>query len=117
MAIDVTRVKRTRNGSEVRIYATDSGGLYPIHGAFKDRNGIWTMCGWDKDGFIPWTLKGHQHELIEEPRTIDVDVWLSVYPDGSVNCWGTREIADTYSNHTRIACVNIKQTVTEGEGL
>jgi L-ribulose-5-phosphate 3-epimerase UlaE len=50
-------------------------------------------------------------------RTVEIDVWLSVYPDGSVGCWGTSEHSDTYSDPGRIACINIKRTVTEGEGL
>jgi predicted DNA-binding protein with PD1-like motif len=33
--IDINKKYRTRDGHEVRIYATDGMGLYPVHGAIS----------------------------------------------------------------------------------
>jgi hypothetical protein len=49
MSIDITRKYTTRNGREVRIYATDGVGYYPIHGAVKDGD-LWHSHVWTKDG-------------------------------------------------------------------
>ena len=116
MAIDISKVKRTRNGSEVRIYATDGRKAYPIHGAILLTSG-WEPKTWTRDGAFVVQLQSHDWDLIEEPRTVEIDVWLSVYPGGIVNCWRTKNHADTHSDSSRIACINITRTVTEGEGL
>lgn len=56
---------RTRSGKEVRIYATDCGGEYPIHGAFHDGSQWKTNC-WRNHG-QSWHLAGNDHDLIEIP--------------------------------------------------
>lgn len=115
MAIDVSRVKRTRNGSEVRIYATDGGSVYQIHGAIY-RNDGWEAKTWTSDGaFLGPQL--HDWDLIEEPRTVDFNCWINVYEDRTGAAWDTREEADRNLAPGRIACININRTVTEGEGL
>ena len=115
MAIDVSRVKRTRCGHEVRIYATDGGGSCPIHGAYKRDDQwlirMWTASGRDDAG-VDDTL-----DLIEEPRTVDLDLWIDVYKDGTTTTWHNKRDAETAALRDRIACFNIKRTVTEGEGL
>jgi hypothetical protein len=115
MAIDVTKVKRTRGGHEVRIYATDGKGLYPIHGAYCNGD-WWVMQTWTSDGKVQCGPEG-PYDLVEEPRTVEVDVWLNVYPCDKGGVWDTREEADRVADNGRIACINIKRTVTEGEGL
>jgi hypothetical protein len=81
MAIDVTRVKRTRGGHEVRIYATDGKGLYPIHGAYCNGD-WWVMQTWTSDGKVQCGPEG-PYDLIEEPRTVELDLWVNVYRDGT----------------------------------
>ena len=41
MIVDITKQYRTRDGREVRIYATDGNGLYCVHRAYtvKEYNG------------------------------------------------------------------------------
>ena len=80
MDIDVSRVKRTRGGHEVRIYATDGSGEYQIHGAYK-LNDQWHMRMWRKDG-VYVSHSSSDLDLVEEPRTIELDRWLNVYPNG-----------------------------------
>ena len=56
--------------------------------------------------------------MYEEPKTVEVDVWLNVYEKGLAGLiYLSRERADKYASSHRIACINIKRTVTEGEGL
>jgi hypothetical protein len=40
----------TRGGRPVRIYATDAGGDYPIHGAYQGDDGQWYSSAWVADG-------------------------------------------------------------------
>ena len=47
--IDINKKYRTRDGREVRIYATDGAGDYCVQGAAKDSKGwgfkLWKSCG------------------------------------------------------------------------
>jgi len=106
----------TRSGLPVRIYATDAGGEWPVHGAIlggtKWESVCWTSCGkLSTRGEIVST-----NDLIPKPRTMKVYCWLNVYPDGSVYSYMARNHADQISN-SRIACIHIVREVTEGEGL
>ena len=47
--IDKNKQYRTRSGLPVRIYATDCGGDYPVHGAVLDSHG-WFDFAWTKEG-------------------------------------------------------------------
>jgi len=47
--IDVNKKYTTRDGREVRIYATDGVGCYPIHGAVLEY-GIWCITAWTVEG-------------------------------------------------------------------
>jgi len=55
--------------------------------------------------------------IYEEPKTVEVDVWLNVYLEGADRGYDSRGRADNASSSDRLACINIKRTVTEGEGL
>ena len=49
--IDITKKYRTRDGREVRIYATDGGDNFPVHGAIKDRDEpVWRNYSWHSNG-------------------------------------------------------------------
>lgn len=50
MKIEMGKQYRTKAGHEVRIYATDGAGKYPIHGAFKLDNDEWFINNWKSDG-------------------------------------------------------------------
>ena len=56
LIIETGKVK-TRDDQEVRIYATDAGGDYPVHGAVK------TDHGWESE---TWTLGGFYYA--DDPR-------------------------------------------------
>ena len=55
--------------------------------------------------------------IYEEPKTVEIDMWGNIYPDGTIVFLNTKEEADSFKDPDRIACIHIKRTVTEGEGL
>ena len=57
---------KTRGGSEVRIYADDAGGDYPIHGAWwYEAETRWVSAAWTAEGFC---------FSKEQPRSLDLNV-------------------------------------------
>lgn len=53
LKIEVGKFYKTRDGNKVRIYTTDRGGRYPIHGAIFD--GRWINAEWEKTGqYADW---------------------------------------------------------------
>jgi hypothetical protein len=67
---------KTREGQEVRIYATDGEADYPVHGAIKTKEG-WGQNCWKKDGNSNGYLFESKFNLIEiVPK---VKVWVEYY--------------------------------------
>ena len=112
--IYITKKYRTRDGREVRIYATDGVGTHTVHGAIKTEQG-WRSQLWGDDGyFVPYAT---DNDLIEVKPRIKREVWVNVYPGGIVNTRYTRADADDDATSDRIACVKLTIDVEEGEGL
>ena len=64
--IELGRNYRTRDGHEVRIYAVDGRGDWPVHGAVKNEDG-WCHTTWRPDG--RWCSDDMPSDLIEvKPR-------------------------------------------------
>ena len=112
--IDKNRTYRTRDGREVRIYATDAGiNQNLIHGATKDGEIGWVAHVWLPDG---------SHERINYLDLIEVKprhkrtVWLNVACDEIVTLHSTRDHADR-SARFRIACIKVDLDFQEGDGL
>lgn len=99
---------RTRDGREVRIYATDGHETYPIHGAIMDQG--WCPHHWMPDGRGAF----ERFDLIEVKQRIKRTVWLNVFRNGEVV--STSEPPDHYIT-TRFACVPVEIDCEEGEGL
>ena len=115
--IDINKQYRTRDGREVRIYATDGGDLFEdrtIHGAVKSRN-RWVFAVWNATtGRCFASLKGEtEMDLIEVRPRHKRTVWLHVFKNGSV-C-ATEE--SYYVPVGRIACIKVELDFEEGEGL
>jgi hypothetical protein len=114
--IDKNKQYRTRNGREVRIYAADGGGSYPVHGAILE-DGVWSHEVWKRDGAYGSNLD-ESLSLVEVKPRIQREVWLNVYSVGTNNCTHeTKELADKNCCSDRIACVKINIDCEEGEGL
>lgn len=116
--IDKEKKYTTRDGLEVRIYCTDGGGDYPVHGAMKLKNGTWYACQWRPHGrYHPDTES--PLDLVEaKPR---ITGWVNIYDDGcglilsSRLIHSSREDADKVGRPGRIACIEID--VPHGYGL
>ena len=62
---------QTKDGTPVRIYSTDGGGDYPIHGA------ILTSIGWK---IRSWTRDGHCSARITTACNLDLHSWKDEIP-------------------------------------
>lgn len=116
--IDKSKQYRTRDGREVRIYATDGMGECPVHGAIRF-DGSWEVNTWTARG--SYTAGGiGPHDLIEEKPRIQREVWVNVYPNKTGmddQAHGSKASADVNAGKSRIACVRLTIDVEEGEGL
>jgi hypothetical protein len=105
---------RTRDGREVRIYATDAGPRYPIHGAFL-LDGEWLHESWTIDGENVIEANSPS-DLVEVKPRIQRVAWLNVYPEAAC-LYYSRAMADQAAFDLRLACVKITIDCEEGEGL
>lgn len=110
--VDPKKQYRTRDGLEVRIYAVDCGGDFPVHGAFYNPlTKKWEARIWPDTGLS---------DLIEVKPRIKREVWVNEYryENGQRNwvAFDSRELADEDTNN-RIACVRVVIDCEEGEGL
>ena len=111
--IDKSKSYRTRDGREVRIYATDAGGHKPIHGAIREGEN-WVAYTWLYDGVAALDY----NSLIEVKPRIKREVWVNVYPNGvDDELFFTKGTADQQALPRRIACVKLTIDCEEGEGL
>jgi hypothetical protein len=116
--IEMGKQYKTRDGRDVRIYATDGGGDEPIHGAYRDSEDgdVWILAAWCADGAF--------YESVESPRDLievkpEREGWINVYakldyPSASV-IHATKESADRSAATGRTACLHVK--FREGDGL
>jgi len=113
--IDINKKYRTRDGREVRIYATDGADKYPVHGSIKYETG-WELFTWQLDGM---RTPGHEGggDLIEVRPRHKRTVWLNVYgrPE-DVTAYNDKWKADQFVS-PRIACIKVDLDFEEGEGL
>lgn len=66
MIIEPGKFYKTRNGRKARIYATDGGDDFPLHGAVFDAS-RWDPRAWRKDGLVFHHLRGeHSADIIAE---------------------------------------------------
>lgn len=116
--IDKNKTYRTRGGHEVRIYATDGGGEYPVHGVTK-LNGEWSFNDWTECGGHEVEVDESEFDLIEVKPRIKREVWVNVYPEwlSSDIAWPSKKNADKGAAPDRIACVRLTIDCEEGEGL
>ena len=63
--IDKEKQYRTRDGREVRIYATDGGGAYAVHGAIREPTGWFSTCWLDSGDYLKIGGGNDDDDLIE----------------------------------------------------
>ena len=124
--IDINKNYMTRDGREVRIYATDGDGSgSAIHGAIKNFYG-WVATVWEPNGKCHWGAGCYgdptpANDLIEVRPRHKRTVWLNVYEKqkyggyyeekSEANDIGSRAI------DKRIAFIKVDLDFEEGEGL
>jgi len=116
--IDITRKYRTRDGREVRIYATGVGRRYLVQGAVR-RNGRWVLRSWDNLGHIRIGDQS-EYDLIEVRPRIKRTVWLGLYSDNVVAYSDQKDAIDSDAVEwpdVRLACVKVEIDCEEGFGL
>jgi hypothetical protein len=113
--IDKNCTYRTRDGREVRIYATDGEADQAVHGAFK-KDGLWICCAWQSDGsYYNFTGKSNL-DLIEVRPRHKRTVWVNVYNE-NYGAFSTKEGADAWKALPRLACIKVELDFAEGDGL
>ena len=93
MIIDITKQYKTRDGKEIRIYATDCGGRYKVHGAYKSKD-AWNMGSWTSNG-IHFVGEEGELDLTEVPQLQDMDIVVA-WDDGE--CLEVTGIYDAVNN-------------------
>ena len=113
--IDINKKYRTRDGREVRIYATDGIMPRPIHGAVKSSyDSTWHSFQWHEDGrLVHNILAVDLSDLIEVRPRHKRTVWLHVFKNSTV-C-ATEEAYYEITN--RIASIKVELDFAEGDGL
>jgi len=114
--IELGKQYKTRDGREVRIYAVDGGGEFPVHGAIKKPGDIWDSMCWGVNGEWFSVADMDCYDLVEVKPRIQREVWVNVYPH-MVAIWARREDAEEAGGDDRIACVKLVIDCEEGEGL
>jgi hypothetical protein len=111
--IDKDKQYTTRDGREVRIYATDCGGLQPVHGAIKSSDG-WSMDSWTQQGTQLGQFESFRH-LIEVKQRMKFERWYLFTSQGDYSIWQSKP--DASSAIDAFAIKHIVFEVEEGEGL
>jgi len=119
--IELGKQYKTRDGCEVRIYAVDGGGRFPVHGAVKLDDGTWRQEEWTLTGSYNGESShghtiAHHLDLIEVKPRIQREVWVNVYPQCAILHGSKNEANSVYAPH-RIACVKLVIDCEEREGL
>jgi hypothetical protein len=110
--ISKDKTYRTRDGREVRIYATDAGDKYPIHGAIRWPN-FWSPGNWTETGKYRASYSDHDYDLIEVKPRIKRTVWLNVYE----HLISASETPIQQFLQKPLARVKVEIDCEEGEGL
>jgi hypothetical protein len=113
--IDINKKYRTRDGLEVRIYATDGTYPYPVHGAIRWSRG-WVDKAWNNEGVAEGRALGDCNLVEVKPRHKRT-VWINVYPNGQCSMWEDKHYADKLRDSSAIACIKVELDSEEGEGL
>ena len=116
--ISKDKTYRTRDGREVRIYATDGHPDEPVHGAFKDK-GKWMSTNWSQTGKF-CSFAPHDLDLIEVKPRIRRTVWVNLHENDFVTASPTEAFAKQRLQHSlkdALACIRVEIDCEEGEGL
>lgn len=116
--IDKNKVYKTRDGREVRIYATDGGNSpHLVHGAVKTEGCGWLSVTWCNMGR---SSIGTELDIIEVRPRHKRTVWLTVWSFNYIQVMNTPEWQISKSGRSGeipYACIKVELDYEEGEGL
>ena len=110
--IDKNKQYTTRDGREVRIYATDCGGIYPVHGAILKSDG-WVIHCWRGDGSDAIDSISNA-DLIEVKPRMKIERWIAIEHSGNTSMFSEKV---TNGGPSLFAIKHIVFEVEEGEGI
>jgi hypothetical protein len=113
--IDINKKYRTRDGHEVRIYATD-GGKYRVHGAVKYPACGWISRSWTEEGKFLKFVACESYDLVEVKPRIKETVWINIY-DVFKSISHFEKVAEERADCSIRARVKVDIDVEEGHGL
>lgn len=104
MALDFSKPEnlQTRDGREVRIYATDHVGLFCVIGAILEPHG-WRLCNWTIDGWAIGVDMKSSSDLI--PKPLRVTGWVNVYKGGVFGWTGVSKTREDAAINQGIDCI------------
>ena len=115
--ISKDKTYRTRDGREVRIYATDGKYPFTVQGAVKTEHGEWEQVSWTNMGNF-MLVEGCHNDLIELKPRYQRTLWMNMYLDyPDMRGHKSEAAADQAARDDRIACIKIDLDFEEGEGL
>lgn len=66
MNFDISKTYKTRGGKKVKLYLSEAGGAFPVHGAiFRPGNG-WDVCCWALTGWRVSPGQAHPDDILGE---------------------------------------------------
>ena len=113
--IDIDKKYRTRDGREVRIYATDGYGERPIHAACRLFGEDWFAYEWKENGMY-LGYKEYFLDLIEIKPRIKQTLWINIY-NTYQSISSTEKFAKNKADCGILARVKVDIDVEEGHGL
>ena len=116
--IDINKKYRTRNGREVRLYATDGSGEWTVHGAIQGKKGQWYPHIWLSNG-AHLSYCDHDNDLIEVRPRHKRTVWLTVWSNNYIEATNKPEWRNgpLGCGEEPIACIKVELDFEEGQGL
>jgi len=113
--IDLTKPVQTRDGREVELWDKRiEGSMYSVTGIVTPIDGKESFQSWTLEGKILDTRTENGGDLVNVPEKHRA--WINIYPGTTASYkYETKRDANSNSNTSCIACVEIE--FTEGEGL
>jgi hypothetical protein len=94
--IELGKKYQTREGREVRIYAVDTYGYYPIHGVIDFYDGHWILARWTENGKN--LSLSPENDLIEIKPKRKIEFWIVIEKYNCQTHFTSESAARNYSN-------------------
>ena len=119
MKIEMGKVYKTRDGSNVRLLCTDRRHhQYTVMGLIDQKDCDYAAY-WTSNGICSASYpSSDSFDLVEVKPRIKREYWVNLYPQEKiVGVYNEKQNADIAAMQGRIACTKIEIECEEGEGL